>query len=307
MEPTLSVLLPVAITDAMFISSTAPETDYTAYNPATNYAVGNRCISTTTHRIYESLVAGNLGNDPTDINNRIGATPKWLDYAPTNKWAMLDGEVGTPTTIASPLTVVFEPGFFNCLSMFGLDAENLAITVKDAPGGNVIYTYNGALEGSAPGDYYEYFFDRFKPLSDFVASGIDQYNAAEITVTLTSASAPVSCGMLQLGDLRPLGATQRGAKAKPKTFSYIKINDFGENEIIRRKKAKDMSATAWLRLEEANSVLDTINSLLDVPCMWIANEGPEYSGQRVFGLGSGEVSYDYPQDCLLKLDVKGLI
>lgn len=307
MERTLSVLIPVALTDAMFTSSTAPETDYAAYNAATNYALAQRCISTVTHRIYESLIAGNLNNDPTNINNRIGTTPKWLDVGPTNKWAMLDGEVGTPTTLASPLTVVFRPGFFNGIYLGGLDAEQLDITVKDAPAGNTIYTYSGALEGSAPPDYYEYFFDPFKPLRDFVASGIDQYNAAEITMSLTSASAPVSCGMFQLGDLRPLGSTQYGAKAKPKTFSYIKINDYGENEIVHRKKAKDLTLSAWLAREEADSVLDTINGLLDVPCIWIGNPAAGYAGQRAFGLGSAEISYEHKNDCLLTLNVNGLI
>ena len=307
MTASLSVLVPVAITDAMFDSSTAAENDYAAWSSVTTYAVGNRVISTATHRIYESLVAGNLNHDPTDTNNRVGATPWWLDYAPTNKWAMLDGEVASATTIASPLTVVMTPGFFNGLYLGGLDAEQLDITVKDAPGGNTIYSYSGVLEGSMPADWYEYFFDRFTPQTDFVASGIDQYNDAQITLSLSSASAPVACGMFQLGDLRPLGTTQRGAKAKPKTFSYIAINEFGENEIVRRKRAKDMSASAWLALDEANAVLETINDLLDVPCVWIGTELPEYAGLRVFGLGSAEISYDYPRDCKLSLDVKGLI
>ncbi|HEU0282956.1 MAG TPA: hypothetical protein VFQ99_04170 [Gallionella sp.] len=301
----LSVLVPIAITDAMFTSSTAPENDYPVW-VAGSYAVGYRCISTVTHRIYESLIASNT-KDPTDILNRTGTTPAWLDIGATNKWACLDGLVSTPTKLASPLTMVFTPGFFNALCLFGLDAENLAITVKDAPGGNVIYSDSGALESSAPGDWYEYFFDPFKPQTDFVASEIPPYNNAEVTITLTSATADVACGMLQMGDLRPLGETQYGAKAKPKTFSYIKINDFGENEIVRRKKAKDMTLSAWLKLEEANSVLETVGDMLDIPCMWIGTDLPEYTGLRVFGLGSGEVSYDHPQDCLLTVDVKGLI
>lgn len=36
------------------------------------WAVGTRCISTSSHRIYESLRAANTGNDPTNIVNRAG-------------------------------------------------------------------------------------------------------------------------------------------------------------------------------------------------------------------------------------------
>lgn len=307
MSALLSLMKPVALTTAMLTSSTAPETDYAAWNSGTTYALGGRCISTTTHRIYESLIAGNLNKDPTNIDNRIGATPAWLDVSATNRWKMFDDQVASQTNVASPLTVVIKPGFFNAVGLLGLDAETIAVTVKDAPAGNTVYSYSGSLEGSTPFDYYEYFFSPFQPLTDFIASGIDPYASMEVTITLTKATGNVGCGMLQVGDLMPLGMTQYGAKAKPKTYSYIKINDYGENEIVKRKKARDMSATAWLKLDEANNVLDTLGAMLDVPCIVICSDRPEYSGLRVFGLVSGEVSYDHPQDCQLSITVNGLI
>ncbi len=307
MSALLSLMKPVTMADAILTSSTAAETDYTAYSAGTTYAVGNRCISTTTHRVYESLIAGNVGNDPTLIDNRIGTTPKWSDVSATNKWKMFDDQVASQTSVASPLTAVLHPGFVNAIGLLGLDAETITVTVKDAPAGNTIYSYTGSLEGSTPFDYYEYFFSPFQPLTDFIVSGIDPYADMQVTVTLTKASGNVMCGMLQVGDLVPLGTTQYGAKAKPKTYSYIKINDYGENEIIKRKKAKDLTATAWLKLEDANNVLDTIGSMLDVPCIVICSDRADYSGLRSFGLVSGEISYDHPQDCLLSVSVNGLI
>lgn len=298
---------PVTISDAILTSSTAPEADYAAWSASTTYAMGGRCINTTTHRIYESLIAGNLNKDPTDIDNRIGTTPAWSDVSATNRWKMFDDQVASQTAIASPLTVVLHPGFFNSVGLLGLDAETITVTVKDAPAGNTIYSYTGSLEGSTPFDYYEYFFSPFHPLTDFIVSGIDPYADMQVTITLAKATGNVLCGMLQVGDLVPLGTTQYGAKAKPKTYSYIKINDYGENEIVRRKKAKDLSATAWLKLEDANNVLDTIGSMLDVPCIVICSDWADYSGLRSFGLVSGEISYDHPQDCLLSVSVNGLI
>jgi hypothetical protein len=112
---------------------------------------------------------------------------------------------------------------------------------------------------------------------------------------------------LSFGDLQELGETQYGAKAKPKTYSYIKVDDFGANTIVRRKSATDMSASAMLSLFEANNVNEIIQSLLDVPCVWMGSDLPEYRGLRVYGLGKGEISYDHPQDCMLTLNVEGLI
>lgn len=304
----LSVLAPVTITDAMVSSSTALENDYGVWAAGTTYGVGQRVISTVTHRIYESQQAtGNTGKDPTNLANQSGNPVYWVDVGPTNKWAMFDGEVSTQTVLASPLTVVLRPGSINAIFLAGLDAENISITVKDAPGGNVVFAYSGPLESSAPPDYQEYFFDRFKPQTDYLAYGIDQFNNSEVTVTLTSTTGQVKCGFMAVGDLRPLGLTQRGVKAKPKTYSYINTDKFGNTKIVRRKATTDMSATAYLDVSEANTVLSTIQELLDVPCVWIGSSLPEHSGMRVFGLGSGELSYDDPNPCLLTLTVQGLI
>lgn len=310
----LSILAPITITDALLSSSTVAENDGVAdggaiaYNAATPYALAARCISTTTHRIYESAQAANTGHDPTDINNRVpAATAWWIDVGPTNKYAMFDGVVSTPTVDASPLTVVIEPGFFNAVVGFGFDADTLTITVKDAPGGNVIYSDYNTLENSLPSDYYDYFYAPYKVQRDYIDFGIEQYLLAEVTLTFTHSSGDISVGMLALGDLRPLGETQYGAKVKPKTYSYIKVDEFGNNTIMHRKTANDLSATAYLAVDDANRVLETITELLDVPCAVIGSTLPQHSGMRVFGLLSGEISYDQPNDCLLTATVQGLI
>lgn len=302
----LSILSPIAITDAMFDSSTAPETDYTAWSGATTYAIGDRCINTTTHRIYESLRDTNLNKDPTDILNTTGTAPWWLDVDPTNKWAIFDGEVSTQTVLASPLTVVVTPGPFNSIYFGGLDADTLTVTQKDAPAGTTIYSLTASLEGSEPPDYYEWCFDPFRPMADYLITGLSPFSASEATISLTGTGV-IKCGVMAFGDLRPLGQTLRGAKAKPKSYSYVKLDEFGKNKIVRRKKAKDVSFSAILDLAEANTVLADLTALMDVPCVVIGSDLPAYGGLRVFGLPNGEVSFDHPDHAVLNLSVEGLI
>jgi hypothetical protein len=307
MTAKLSLLVPIAITDAMFISSTVAENDYAAYSSGTTYAVGDRCISTVTHRIYESLRASNIGHDPTDVTNRAGTSPWWQDVSATNKWAMLDDQVSTPTVAPLSLTFVLRPGAFNSIYLAGLYATTVVITVKDAPGGTVIYSHTNTLEGSQPADYYEYWFEPFRPQTDYLTSGLEPYSTMEVTVQLSSPSGDVKCGMVSLGDLRPLGATQRGAKAKPKTYSYIKTDDFGNATIKRRKSARDLSASALIDIADVNMVLDLLTSVLDVPCVVIGSDTDEFSGLRTFGLVSGEVSYDSAGNATLSITVNGMI
>lgn len=304
---TLSVLSPVTITSSMLTSSTVPESDYAAYNAGTTYTTGDRVISTTTHRVYESLRTGNVGKDPTDITNRVGTAPWWLDLSPTNRWAMFDGIVSTKTIGATPLTVVINNIRFNSFYLAGLDAAQLRYVIKDFSGGTVIKDVTVSLEDSSPPDYYEYFYDPYKRMTDYLVSGLDSYASSEITITLSQSAGNVSCGILALGDLRPLGTTLMGATAKPKTTSYIKIDEYGNNVIKRRKSAKDMQVTALLELADANNTLEAITELLDVPCVWVATDGALYSGLRVYGLGSADLAYDNPNHCTLTLSVQGLI
>jgi hypothetical protein len=306
---TLSVLAPKQITPAMLASSTVAQpaaSGEALWLASTNYAVGAVVSRNTTNKIYVCLVAGVDATLPENAVSGVAAVPRWIEKDATNRWLMFDSRVSTQTVTTSPMTVVLRPSFFNAIAMFGIDATSVSVVVKDAPGGNVIYTYSGALEGSAPGDYYDYFFAEYKPQTDLVLSGIDQYHNAELTVTLTSGGV-IKCGLLAVGDLRPLGSTLYGAKAKPKTYSYIKVDEFGENKIVKRKSAKDMSLSAFVDIAEANNVLYTVTELLDVPCLWIGTNLPQYSGLRVFGLGSGELSYDHAKNCILSINVQGLI
>lgn len=307
MAASLSVIVPNPIGTANLVSSNVPETDYAAWSSATTYTVGQRCISTVTHRVYESLQASNLNKDPTNMSNRSGTPAYWLDVGPTNRWAMLDDQSSTQTQVASPLIITLTPGVFTAVYIAAVDADQVDIVVKDKTGGEVIFTYSGQLEDSAPSDYDEYFFDPFKPLTDLVVSGIEQYGKAEITMTLSKGSGIVKCGVMVMGEIRSLGKTQYGAKAKPKSYSYIKTDDFGNTTIKRRKATTDMSATAQLDLSEANTVLSIVRGLLDIPAVWIGSDLPEYGGLRVYGLGSGELSYPGPGRAQLDLSVMGVI
>ncbi|MDE2389964.1 MAG: hypothetical protein KGN35_12960 [Betaproteobacteria bacterium] len=302
---TLNVIVPAAITDSMFTSSTAPETDYLAWNSGTTYAAGDRVIVVATHKIYESAQGGNLNKAPFDVVNRVGTPPWWFEVGPTNKWAMFDGLIGTKTTIATPLTVVLRPGFINAIYLAGLSAENINVSIKDAPGGTVVYSYSASLENSLPPDYFEHFFMPFSQQSDIALRNIPPYYNAEVTITLSSVSGNVSCGLLTMGDMRPIGMTEWGGEAQPKTYSRLSEDIFGSPKIIQRPSGKNMRLTAEVALVDADFVEETVRKLQDVPAAWIGVDLMNFAGLRVFGLGSGSLIYQNAKFCQLNLIVKG--
>src|SRR3546814_19638690 len=102
----------------MLLSSSVVENDDSEWSAATNYSAGSRVIKAATHRIYESLIADNAGNDPAGA----GAS-SWIDIAPTHRWAMFDQALGSVTTDTSVITVTIAPA---------ADIEAVALLANDA-------------------------------------------------------------------------------------------------------------------------------------------------------------------------------
>ncbi|CAN7738361.1 hypothetical protein [Duganella sp. LjRoot269] len=306
MSNKLSLLVPSEITDSVLTSSTIVENDYTAYSAATTYALAARCIKS--HRIYESQIAGNINHDPDDPINQFGTIVYWLDVGPTNRWAMFDNEVSTQSAATTSMTVVIKPGNFNTIYLGGLDALHLSISVKNAPGGTVIFTYSGSLESSKPSDYYQWAFDPFSFLRSKIVSEIPAYNLMELTVTISGATgSTVKCGVLAVGLIQRLGRTQQGAEAKPKTYSYVATDKYGKTTIKKGKAATDMTASAVIDSREARQVQEALQGAIDTPCMVSCSDNPDYSGLNIFGLVSGKVTYKTSETSEVSVSVEGLI
>lgn len=312
-EDASSVLSPIQITAGMITaSSLAAEDANPAWGP-NNYAVGDRVYKASTHRVYEAAAAMTSAAPkdpeiPANQFNAAGEVTYWIDDVPTNKFALFDPEINTQTVgTGTTLSYTLTPGYFNGFALFGLDADSISVVAKDAPGGSVIYTYSGPLEGSAPADYYEYFFDRFKPQTQFITTGIDPYNDAEIALTLTKVSGQPKIGMFAIGDMRPLGVPKRGASVEPIDFSRVVTDPFGRTRTKKGPNATGLTISCRMNIEDANAVLDTVKELLGIPVVVVGSSATMYEALTVFGLMSARQQYDDFGTPVINITVKGTI
>jgi len=303
------ILVGGKITDAMVTSSTISEPDSgeTTWVSAGIYVVGDRRIRIATHRIYECVVAhSGITNLPEDDPTR------WLDIGPTNYWSMFDNTCSTQTSTVTELTVVVQPGFFNACAFYNVTGATISVSIKDAPLGSVVYSYTGALDGPYI-DEWDWCWGPFRQNPKLVLSDILLYPEAEATITVNaSEGSPVGIGMAVFGEMRPLslgdfGGTQAGAKAEPVDYSYIKINDWGDAEIKKRRNATDLRVSVLLPQDNADYALSCLQEVLATPVAVVATEAPGYAGLNVFGLVSGSLSYDNTNFATLEISVKGLV
>lgn len=308
----MQVLVPITLADAMVTTWGAPEpsSSETAWASAGSYTLGDVRIRATTHRKYRALVShtGRTALPEVDVKY-------WVDVGPTDRYAMFDSSGSTQTiNPAAPttLSVVVQPGFFNCIALFNLSGISIAVTVKDAPAGSTIYSYSGALDGPYV-DWYEWLFDPYRYVKKLILSDIVPYGTAEVSITVTGdATNSAGIGACLFGDLRDLvgygndGGTEYHATASPIDSSYVTTDDYGQTKVVRRPTGTDMRAQVWLEQEDADYALSVIQSVVGVPTVVIATAEPGYDGLTVFGLVNASLSYDSTEDAVLDINVKGL-
>jgi hypothetical protein len=304
----MKVIKPALITAAMLVSSTVAEPsggDPAAWSAVTAYAVGDLAWRATTHRIYKRLVAGTTATLPeADLT---GAAPNWLDYAPTNRWAMFDDETGSHSSVASPLTVAVEPGICNSLALIELVGASVTITMTDGAAGPTVYSTTVDLSLSVVADWYAYFFEPFRQRGTVVLTDLPPYLAGRITVTLTGVGT-VKCGGLIVGTQYAVGRTEYGASAGIRDYSR-KLTDeaTGVTTLEKRRFAKIMRANLRLQAGAVNAVQTLLTELRATPCVWIGDDDGGIEPLTVFGwFKDFSLTVSYPTVHHYSLEIEGM-
>lgn len=296
----MKVIKPTPVTAAVLVSTNATET-HSPWAAGTAYAVDAKVTLAATQRVYQRLVAGTTATAPN-----LDAT-NWLDIAPTNAAAMFDNEISTQTERAASLTVVLKPGYTNSLALFGLEGASLAITVRDALLGNIVYgPKNISLDGTVISDWYQFFFEPSVQLAEVVLTDLPPHGDAHITATIT-ATGTVKCGICLPGTFYDLGGTQYGATVGIVDYSRKVTDEFGTTTFVRRAYSKRMTARMTLENAQLNKVQRVLADLRATPCAWIGTDEASFEPLTVFGFYKDfSIDVAYATTSFCSLEIEGL-
>jgi hypothetical protein len=257
---------PLTITDAMLTSCTVaePSAGETAWNAATSYTVGTQAIRTTTHRIYQNLIAG------VDATLPENAPTRWLDVGPTNRWAQFDTlrNSATVSTGTNTMTVVITPGQrVDSLAVMGAVGETVTASMTVSGLGTVwSATDNLILRNTLT--WSKYFFGTFKFAGSAVHFDLPPYSNGVITVTISRASGTVAIGALVIGQSVYLGDIQTQAQSTANNFSTITRDQFGNATLVQRRTVPGTSQTLHATTEMVDSLRDLRALGNAVPMVW---------------------------------------
>lgn len=297
------IIKPTVITDAILSSSTIaePQSPEVAWVSGATYAINDVVIRTTTHKKYTRLTAGAGTTAPeSDPTN-------WVESGTTNKWSMFDRRIGTFSTIASPLTVVMEPGSVGAVSLLELEGREAVVSMKDASGGTSVYSETVSLDGTIILSFYDWFFEDYVQLTGFSLTNLpSQYPSCELTISITGTS-DVSCGVCIVGKSVDVGVTHYGASVGIIDYSRKETDQFGNIDIVERSYRARNNFKITIETIDFNKLYRLLASLRATPCVVIGEDSVGFEPMTSYCLIKDfSIDVAYPSYYLCNLQTEGM-
>lgn len=281
---TASVIVPTVITDAMLVSCTTaePASGEALWVAATSYTVGQVVARSTTHHLYENLIAGVNATLPELATT--GVTPRWLDLGATNRWSQFDKKIGTLTTSTGNLTTVLTPGSAEGLALLDLVGRAADVSVKTATAGSVVYSTTIDLDGTIVESVYDWMFSDFVQKRNVLLTDLPgQYPNMELTVTINSTTG-AAIGVLAVGRVMTIGATQYGAGAGIINFGKVSDDGFGNREWIEGEWANRVTLPLIANTGDFNRLHRQLAAVRSTPCIYIGSSLDEFEPLVCYGV-----------------------
>lgn len=303
---------PLAFTGAQLLSSSLTEDPTPAWVNGATYAVGNEVHVAATHRVYRDAAGGASSTSPEL------APTRWKDMRPTNRWAPFDEYTDTAAeSTTGDITFVLASRFVNSIALYGLAGVGVSVSIKDAPGGTVIYTYPAGggvarLKRAARG-YYDYAYGERKASTTLLLNNLPIRANAEITITVSASSGQRrAIGMIVRGKLRNLvgqglGGVEQEAEVNPKTYTSREVQADGRQRVVVRGSARDLSMSITLPRANADAAVQALTDLLSRPVAWFASISPGFQGLSAFGIAQRSPVRYSSDRATIQLSIEGYV
>jgi hypothetical protein len=245
------------------------------YNAATTYAKDALIYDPTSHSVYQSLAAGNVGKALTD-------TTAWTLRGATNRWAMLDQYNNTQTTNPEEIIIVLSPqAISRGLFIGNVDASEMRLSVVDLYRGLVYQEVQNLRVSKSGNSFWNWGFNRIKRRTWSLSLKLPPYANALVTLCLRKPGGTAKCGMFAIGPVVDLGKTLMGLGAEIKDFSETSFNFDGTSKTTLRPWAKRITADVSVDSDQVDAAYDALADYRQRPIVWIGS--PNYGLSIAFG------------------------
>ncbi len=277
----MQLIKPVTVTDSILTATNITEDDYAVWDSGTAYVVGDKVISTVTHRIYEALI-DNTNVDPTGTATDPAT---WLNIGATNRWKAFDQKISDPVVNATSIDYTLSDPNSNITSvaLFGLKGASANVTVTDATEGEVYNKTISLLDNRNIVDWYTYFFEEQVQREQAQFLDLPPYLGSDVEVTVTANSGEdTELGQLVLGFLSGIGLTTYGTSISIEDYSRKEVDAFGNFIIVQRDFAQLADFDVQFETQNARKIQRTLADFRATPIVYVGSEDTSY-GTTIYG------------------------
>lgn len=304
----MDIIRPVTVDNTILVSSNVTEDDYAEWASGTTYNTGDRVIVIgTTHKVYESLVDSNLGNDPTTDNGT-----NWLEISATNRWKAFDQKISDQVENTDSIEYTFNDTstYITAVTFFGLSGVELNVTLTDKSVGGDGEVYNSTislLDNRDVVDWYSYFFEEITYKTEAQVLDLPPYLDADLDVTITASSGDTAkVGQIVFGFLLNLGFTTYETSISIEDFSRKEADAFGNFIIVERPFSKLADYDVRFPTATARKVQETLAQYRATPIVYIGSDDVSF-GTTVYGFFRRfDLTLETPSYSLAAIEVEGL-
>lgn len=301
----MDIIKPITVTDSVLTSTNIAENDYAEWNSATTYAIGDNVISVTTHRIYESVTASNLNNDPTTDDGT-----NWLNIGATNRWKAFDNYISDPVTNTTSIQYTLTPpngSIPSAVALLNLKGISANVTVTDSVDGEVYNTDIALLDNRNIVDWYTYFFEEQVQREEALFLDIPPYIGAVVSVTVQEeVGQTAELGQLVFGFLSDVGLTVYGTSIGIEDYSIKSRDAFGNAIIVQRNFSQTVDFDVKFETQNARKIQKTLAALRATPVVYLGSTDVSY-GTLVYGFYRRfDITLETPSYAFASIEVEGL-
>lgn len=298
----VKIVKPIPLTEAMLVATNVTENDYSAIANSTPYALGARVISTSTHKVYECVLAYTSAGSAVAPNLD---TDHWVEVGPTNRWKAWDTSTTSKTAKSTSITYQVTPGLaINAVAARGLvGATSVRVRLID---GSTLYDQTvNVTRTPVESSWWEWFFGERESVESALFIDLPAYPDADLYIDIAGGT-DLAVGVLLFGQMRRYGiGVQHGATVGIQDYSRKEPDDFGEMELIERNYSDRASFDLVLNRYEVDSLKRFLTSIRATPVLVIADDYYEACG--IFGFVKDFeilIAYHHYSEC--SLDIEGM-
>lgn len=241
--------------------------------------------------------AGTYNEDDYTVHNSVlwksavdsntdtpGATIKWTNYGPTNRFKAFDTFLDDSTSGTGNLKFVLDiPSRVTEMVILKPVAGSVTVTVNSASAGEVFnQTYRTTRDSG--GGWWKYFTSRIRRVGSVTVEGLPPYSDATITVEFTGADdAEVSVGQIVAGFASAAAVVTTGTGVGMTSYSIKDTNEFGRPIIVGYPPAKLVNFAVKIPTLSVDDVAELLFEREAKPTAFYMRDGSAY-GTVVYGL-----------------------